>query len=89
MSRPVVDAGDILDRLQALAAENERQAARMKALDEENERLRAALTDVARGPVMPLPDPGAHSWRVFGEAAHREMCKAMRVAKASLGEQKG
>lgn len=43
-----------------------------------------ALVEIARGPLMPLPDPGAHSWRAFGEAAYRAMTEGMRKASAAL-----
>ena len=54
------------------------------ALQEENERLREALKRVRRGPVKPLPDPGAHSWSAFGQAAFQAMRDLQHIASKAL-----
>lgn len=53
------------------------------ALTSERDTLRAALSNVARGPAMPPPDPGAHSWRAyagFWEAHSGRLAALARLA---------
>jgi len=35
------------------------------AITSERDTLRTTLANVARGPVTPAPDPGAHSWQAY------------------------
>lgn len=43
-----------------------------------------ALLSITLIPAMPFPDPGAHSWRAFGEAVYRAYCDIQRTAKQAL-----
>lgn len=54
------------------------------AITSERDTLRNALHVVARGPVMPPPDPGAHSWRAYGEFWRGEAERASGAALSAL-----
>lgn len=45
---------------------------------------RTMLQKIARGPLLPLPDPEAHSWRAYGERAATAMMDGMRIARELL-----
>lgn len=55
------------------------------AVTSERDTLRNALRIIARGPVMPPPDPGAHSWRAYAEFWRNEANAAAAKARAALG----
>ena len=48
----------------------------------------ADLEKIARGPLMPLPDPEAHSWRTYGLRAHGGLSNCMRIASEMLAAAK-
>ena len=50
-----------------------------------NEALEKALRKIARGPILPLPDPEAHSWRSYGTRAASSLFDCMRIAQEALG----
>lgn len=53
------------------------------AITSERDTLRATLRNVAHGPPMPPPDPGAHSWRAyagFWEAHSGRLAALARLA---------
>ena len=54
----------------AVEDEAEEWSRKVAALEAENARLREIICKCTRIPVMPFPDPEAHSWRAFGEAAY-------------------
>ena len=49
-------------------------------------RMRGAILGIARGPVMPPPDPGAHSWEAYAEFWRAEAAKYMAAARRALSE---
>ncbi len=50
----------------------------------ETEQVRALLMKIARGPIMPLPDPEAHSWRAYGQRAAGALADSMMWANKAL-----
>ena len=56
-----------------------------RELDAAQERLRAAremINECRRIPVLPFPDPDAHSWQAFGTAVHRAWSNIQRKLAA-------
>lgn len=54
------------------------------ALDEANKRAdeaEAKLYKIVRTPVIPFPDPGAHSERAFSDALYRAWSDIQRIAR--------
>lgn len=49
--------------------------------------LREALEKITRVPVMPFPDPEAHSYRVFGERVWKAWLEIQRIARAALAKE--
>lgn len=60
------------------------EAALATARQEERERILPLLKKIARGPVLPLPDPMAHSWQTFGTRAHSALCDCMSLANEAI-----
>ena len=50
----------------------------------EREKVLPLLKRIARGPIMPLPDPHAHSWQAFGTRAHSALCDCMSLANEAI-----
>ncbi len=62
---------------------------RLFRVETERDELLMALQQIARGPVMPLPDPIAHSWQAFGERAHQAMRDLIQIARAAITKAEG
>lgn len=65
---------DIIER-------NAECARQLLAAGAEIERLRALLNEVRDATAMPLPDPGAHSWRAFYDAACTRLTRCAAAAR--------
>ncbi len=48
--------------------------------------LHEALVKITRLPVMPFPDPGAHSWQAFAEAVYAAWNRIQIVARAAVAK---
>ena len=59
---------------------------RALAAEAERDRLREALEKIARGPVMPPPDPVAHSWQAWGRFWHEQVDRLRILARAARTE---
>lgn len=58
--------------------------AKLGVAQEERNKVLPLLQRIARGPVMPLPDPLAHSWQAFGTRAHSALCDSMSLANEAI-----
>lgn len=70
--------------------DNARLALALEQLDRgaaEVERLRALLGEVRGATAMPLPDPGAHSWRAFYDAACTRLARCASAARRALADE--
>jgi hypothetical protein len=46
--------------------------------------MKEALEQIKRGPVMPPPDPGAHSWQAWGRFWHEQTDRLRVIAMNAL-----
>ena len=72
---------DIGSRFSALQDE-------IKSLRAEIERLKALLKEVRDATAIPLPDPAAHSWRAFYDAACTRLTRCANAARRAALEER-
>ena len=53
-------------------------------LERQRDEARAVLEEVRAATCMPLPDPGAHSWRAFYDAACTRLTRCANAARRGL-----
>ncbi len=52
--------------------------------EKENERLQKALKEIKKTPLMPFPDSGAHSLRVYADAVFTAWSRIQQIAREAL-----
>lgn len=72
-----------------LAEENDKYNAAQAECERLKEDVVKSLEEMQRIPTIPFPDPGAHSWRAFGERAFTAYSDLRRLSSAILSRLKG
>jgi len=78
---PCSAARTVPEVVKVLLAEKETWRQKYGEAAAEIERLQALLDEVADATCMPLPDPGAHSWRAFYDAACTRLTRCANAAR--------